>query len=83
MIQIVSGLEISLAKQYFDDWLVSIKQHDCSSSRTEIKQITASTWRACQLLESVISSEECQIASFFWKILSTPNWKLITKKFFE
>ena len=26
-----------IAKQYFDDWLVSIKQQDHSSSRTEKK----------------------------------------------
>ena len=35
MIQIVNGLEMSLAKQYFANWLVSIKQQDCSFSRTE------------------------------------------------
>ena len=37
MIQIVSGLEMSLAKQYFDDWLVYIKQQDRSFSRAEKK----------------------------------------------
>ena len=37
MIQIVSGLEMSLADQCFDDWLVSIKQQDCSFSRREKK----------------------------------------------
>ena len=44
MIQIVNGLKMSLAKQYFDDWLafikqqvVFIKQQDCSFSRTEKK----------------------------------------------
>ena len=31
------GLEMSLAKHYFDDWLVSIKQQDHSFSRTERK----------------------------------------------
>ena len=35
MIQIINGLEMSLAKQYFDDWLVSIKQQDRNFSRTE------------------------------------------------
>ena len=35
MVQIDNGLEMSLAKQYFDDWLVSIKQQDRSFSRTE------------------------------------------------
>ena len=29
-----NGLEMSLAKQYFDSWLVSIKQQDRSFSRT-------------------------------------------------
>ena len=31
----VNGLEILLANQYFDDCFVSIKQQDCSFSRTE------------------------------------------------
>ena len=35
MVQIDNVLEISLAKQCFDDWLVSIKQQDHSFSRTE------------------------------------------------
>ena len=35
MIQIVNGLEMSLAKQYFDGCLVSIKQKDLSFSRTK------------------------------------------------
>ena len=35
MIQIVNGSEMSLDKQYFDKWLVSIKQQHCSFSRTE------------------------------------------------
>ena len=26
---------MSLAKQYYDDWLISINQQDCSFSRTE------------------------------------------------
>ena len=36
-IQLVNdiGLEMSLAKQYFDDWLVSITQQDHSFSRAE------------------------------------------------
>ena len=37
MIQIVNGLEMSLAKQYFDDWLASIIQMDRSFSRAEKK----------------------------------------------
>ena len=37
MIHIVDGLVIRLAKQYFDDWIVSIKQQDRSFSRTEKK----------------------------------------------
>ena len=36
MMQIVNGLEMSLAKQYFDDWLVSSKK-DRSFTRTEKK----------------------------------------------
>ena len=58
MVQTDNGLEMSLAKQYFDDWLVSIKQQDHSFSRTERKknQITAYTWRDFQLLEAVVSS---------------------------
>ena len=38
MIHIVSGLKMSLAKQYFDDSLVSIEQQDRSFSRTEKKK---------------------------------------------
>ena len=38
MVQIDNGLEMSLAKQYFDDWLVSIKQQDHSFSGTEKKK---------------------------------------------
>ena len=69
MVQIDNGLEMSLAKQYFDDWLVSIKQQDRSFSRTEKKiQITAYTWRAFQLLEAVISSASGQIATFWLEI---------------
>lgn len=34
-IQIFNGLEMSLAKQYFVDWLASIKQKDHSFCRTE------------------------------------------------
>ena len=37
MIQIVNGLEMSLAKQYFDDWLASIKQQNHSFSKKEKK----------------------------------------------
>ena len=37
MIQIIIGLEMSLAKQYFDDWLVFIKPQDRNFSRTEKK----------------------------------------------
>ena len=43
IVQIVNGLEMSLAKQYFDDWLVSMEQQDCSFAITEKKQITAKT----------------------------------------
>ena len=35
MIEIVNGLEMSLAKKNFDDWLVSIKQQDSNFSRIE------------------------------------------------
>ena len=38
MIQIVNGFEMSLAKQYFDDWIVSIKQQHSLFSRTEKKK---------------------------------------------
>ena len=38
MIQIINGLEMSLAKQCFDDWLVFIKQQDRSFSITEKKK---------------------------------------------
>ena len=42
MMQIVNGSEMSLAKQYFVDWLVAIKQQHRSFSGTERKiQITA------------------------------------------
>ena len=44
MIQIDNDLEMCLAKQYFDDSLVSIKQQDRSFYRTGKKsQITANT----------------------------------------
>ena len=35
MIQIVNGLEMSLAKQYFEDSGVSMKQKDCNFFKTE------------------------------------------------
>ena len=38
MVRIDNGSEMSLAKQYFDDLLVSIKQQDCSFSRTKKKK---------------------------------------------
>ena len=38
MVQIDSDLEMSLAKQYFDDWLVSVKHQDHGFSRTEKKK---------------------------------------------
>ena len=38
MVQKDNGLEMSLAKQYFDDWLVSMKQQDHSFSKTEKKK---------------------------------------------
>ena len=37
MIQKLNGLEMSLTKQYFEDWLVSKKRQDRSFSRTEKK----------------------------------------------
>ena len=37
MIQILDGLVVPLAKQYFDDLIFSIKQQDRSFSRTEKK----------------------------------------------
>ena len=37
MIQMINGLEMSLAKQYFDDWLAFIKKQDRSFSITEKK----------------------------------------------
>ena len=70
MVQIDSDLEMSLAKQYFDDWLVSVKHQDHGFSRTEKKKIqfTAYTWRAFQLLEAGISSVSGQIATFCLEI---------------
>ena len=41
MIQIGNGLEMSLAKQYFDDLFVSVKQQDRNFFRAEKIQITA------------------------------------------
>ena len=60
---------MSLTKQYFDDWLVSIKQKDCSFSRTEKKknQITANR----------PSSESGQIATFWLKDFVNTNLKII------
>ena len=37
IIQIANGLQITLAKQYFDDWLAPIRQRDCTFSRIEKK----------------------------------------------
>ena len=78
MIQIVSGLEMSLAKQYFDDWLVSIKQQDYSFSRTEKKfQIIANIWKVFQLLEVVISLASGEIATLWLKNSVNTNLKII------
>ena len=54
MIQIVSGLEMSLAKQYFDDWLVSIKQQDRSFYRTE------------KNLKSILLKRDSNTSVFLW-----------------
>ena len=70
MVQKDNGLEMSLAKQYFDDWLVSMKQQDHSFSKAVKKiQIAAYVWRAFQLLQAVIPSASGQIATFWLKIL--------------
>ena len=37
MIQVVNSLQMLLVRQYFDDWLVPVKQQICSFSRTEKK----------------------------------------------
>ena len=37
MMQIVNGLEMLLVEQYFNDWIVSTKQKNCSFSRTDKK----------------------------------------------
>ena len=74
MIQIVNGLEKSLAKQYFDDWLVSIKQQDCCFSRSERK--IKNKWRASQLLEAVIYSKPNQIATFWMIDFGNTNFKI-------
>ena len=58
---------MSLAKQYFDDSLVSIKQQDHIFSVEQEKKsnhITANNWRAIQLLEAVISSPSGQTDSY-------------------
>ena len=53
---------MSLAKQYFDDRIASIRQQDYSFSRTEKKiQITTNTLRAFQLLGAIIFSASGQI----------------------
>ena len=71
MIQIIIGLEISLAEQYFDDWLVAIKQQNHSFSKTDKKfKTTANTWTVFQLIEPVISSGQIH---FVWNVLSTPT----------
>ena len=73
MIQIVNGLEISLAEQCFEDRLFAIKQQNHSFSKTDKKfKFTANTWRVFQLIETVISSALGQI-HIVWKILSKPT----------
>ena len=78
LMQIVNGLKMSLAKQYFDDWLVFIKQQDFSFSRTEKKiQVVANTWRVFQLLEAVVSSVSGQVATFWLKDFVNTSFKNI------
>ena len=80
MIQIANGLEMSLAKQCFDDWLVSIKQqvavfleqkkNSCHSKHVKDFSITRS---------SNIFSIKSNSYILAGNALSTPTWKLISK----
>ena len=81
MIQIVNGWEMSLANQYFDVWLFTIKQQVAVFLEMKNKiQLTANTWRAFQLQDAVISSTSSQITTFWLKnFVNSPTWKLFWK----
>ena len=63
-------LEMFLAKQYFDDWLVSIKQQDRSFPRTEkqnlnqSKHINCFTFTWSSNIFSIRSDNNAQITTF-------------------
>ena len=71
MIQIVNGLEMSLAMQYFDDWLISIKEQNWNFSRTE------------KLLETVISSGTGQTHLFWVRDFVNTDLKIILEDNFQ
>ena len=81
MVQMDDGLEMSLAKQCFDDWLVSIKQQDRSFSKTEKKNLNHSIH--VKGFSSTTSSNIFSIRSDSYilagNILFTPSWKLFWK----
>ena len=67
---VMHDLEMFLAKQYFDDWLVSIKQQDRSFPRTEkqnlnqSKHINCFTFTWSSNIFSIRSDNNAQITTF-------------------
>ena len=85
MVKIDSGLEMSLAKQYFDDLLVSIKRQDHSFSRTAKKSIYSIHVQGFLITRGSnlfsIRSDRYILAGNI--LLSTPAWKLFWKTTFN
>ena len=73
----VSGLEMSLALQYYDQ-LDSIKEQDRNFSRTEKKDHSKhkNGFWVFQLLETVISSASDQIATFWLEVFCLHQLKI-------
>ena len=67
---------MSLGKQYFDNWLVFIKQQDRSFSRTEKNSNHSSYMKGFSITRSSnifsIRSESYILAEIFWQ---QPTWK--------
>ena len=66
MIQIANGLKISLVKQYFDDWLVSIKQNRTAVFLEKKKNPNHSKQlKGFSILETVTTSASGQVDTFW------------------
>ena len=87
MIQNFHGLtNVLMFKQYFEDWLLSIKKSDGRFSRTKkmhsyhTKHKNGLKLQCIKILEAIMSWASSQ-THFEQKILSIPTWKLVNFHF--